>query len=594
MHRRFRKWGTSGFVCGLCVLGGLIFAGVACADEPTVGSPNVASATPTIPAPPGPACTVTLFSNQEFADYSAKPFDYTPPTDCPGPWQKIVLNADYSVTAGVQYDRTAEIWLGGAILYFGTTEEPSSNVSPSWHIQRDLTDYASLFESGQTGHADLGNTVNSTYTGVLYGTATLTFYPRTGSVPDHPTRPDEVLPMSGGPTAGTATLNTSDDQLAATFTFPRNVERAFLDVYAQSQYQDEFWYTCVPDDVAGELYSCGSTGFREAEVSIDGQPAGVAPVYPWVYTGGVDPFLWRPVPGVQTLSFSPYRVDLTPFAGMLDDGQPHTIAISVYNADSYFSVAGNLLLYLDHGADQLSGSLTTNTLADAPSPQVAENLNTDTNGDVTGNVTVTSNRQFTVAGSLDTSHGTVDTQIDQNIAFSNSQDFVVSDTVFSQHITQATTIDSTTTVASGKTTAVLHEQRSYPFVMNIDQVITDAGGLDQTTTVDQEFQQTISVGNDGFQTRTATLDNHDTASDTLHFDSSFNYTGHSGQQATQSYTYSAPFGACYSREIAADSGVLTSVTDGQGCHGNHNNLGWLDLFENYGSSVFGATVRLLP
>ncbi len=590
---RLRTISVSPFFSAACCAV-LIFATAAHADEPTVGSANVASATPTIPPPPGKACTVTLFRNQEFANYSAKPFSFTPPADCPGPWQKVVLDADYSVTAGRQFDRTAEIWLGGAVLYFGTTEEPSSNVSPTWHIQRDLTDYAPLFQSAQTGHADLGNTVNGTYTGVLYGTATLTFYPRAANVFDHPNRPDMVLPMSAGPTAGTTTLRTGDDQLAATFTFPRNVERAFLDVYAQSQHADEFWYTCVPNDVANELYSCPGTGFREAEVSVDGQPAGVAPVYPWVYTGGVDPFLWRPIPGVQTLSFAPYRVDLTPFAGMLDDGQPHTVAISVFNASNYFSVAGNLLLYLDHGAAQLSGSVTTDTLAETPSPQVDENLTTDGSGNVSGNVTVTSDRQFTIAGTLDTSHGTVDTQIDQTINFSNSQDFVVSDTVFSQHITQGTTIDSTTRVKSGAATAVLHEQRSYPFVMNIDQGFNNDGSFFQTTNVDQDLQQTVSVGDDGFPMRTASLDNHDTASDTLNFDSSFNYTGHSGQQATQSYTYSAPYGACYSRDITADSGVLSSVTDGQGCHGNHNNLHWLDLFRNEASSVFGATVQLLP
>ena len=37
---------------------------------------------------------------------------------------------------------------------------------------------------------------------------------------------------------------------------------------------------CVPNDVASELESCGNTGFRETEISIDGIPAGFAPVYP--------------------------------------------------------------------------------------------------------------------------------------------------------------------------------------------------------------------------------------------------------------------------------------------------------------------------
>jgi len=81
------------------------------------------------------------------------------------------------------------------------------------------------------------------------------------------------------------------------------------------------------------------------EVTIDGQPAGVAPVYPWIYTGGIDPFLWEPIPGVQTLDFRPYRVDLTPFAALLADGNPHVLGIGVYNADSYFLATANLLAY---------------------------------------------------------------------------------------------------------------------------------------------------------------------------------------------------------------------------------------------------------
>jgi len=66
------------------------------------------------------------------------------------------------------------------------------------------------------------------------------------------------------------------------------VERVYLDIIAQSQSNDEFWYFCVPNDETSNLESCGNTAFRETEVVIDGQPAGVAPVYPWIYTGGID------------------------------------------------------------------------------------------------------------------------------------------------------------------------------------------------------------------------------------------------------------------------------------------------------------------
>ena len=168
-----------------------------------------------------------------------------------------------------------------------------------------------------------------------------------------------------------------------------------------------------------ELDNCGNTAFREAEVSIDGTPAGVAPVYPWIYTGGIDPYLWRPIPGVQTLNFAPYRVDLTPFAGVLSNGQQHTVAVNVFNANSYFSETATLLLYLDAGSTQVTGAVTKNTIGQ-PEPVVQENLTTTDTG-VIGTVTDTSNRGFTLEGYAMTSHGKVTTQVTQSVNFSNKQ-----------------------------------------------------------------------------------------------------------------------------------------------------------------------------
>ena len=147
---------------GLCGAVALVISQHAALADLSVGSPNVATADPLIPAPYTTPCVVTLFDNQQFADFSAKPFDFVPPADCPGPWQKVVLSADYYVTMGRQFDRTAEIWLGGANIYFGTTQEPSATVSPAWHIERDLTDYSALFAAGHSGQAVLGNVVDDT------------------------------------------------------------------------------------------------------------------------------------------------------------------------------------------------------------------------------------------------------------------------------------------------------------------------------------------------------------------------------------------------------------------------------------------------
>ena len=582
----------------LCGTVAFMVAQHAALADPTVGSPNVATADPLIPAPYTTPCVVTLFENQQFADFSAKPFTFAPPADCPGPWQKVVLSADYYVTMGRQFDRTAEIWLGGANIYFGTTQEPSATVSPSWHIERDLTDYSALFAAERSGQAVLGNVVDDTYTGVIFGSATLSFYPLAPTVPDHPPRPDMVLPLSASPDGSTADLVSADTQLGVTFIgLPQNIERAFLDVFAQSQHNDEFWYFNLPDDIADTFEDGGNTAFREVQISVDGQPAGIAPVYPWIYTGGADPLLWRPIPGVQTLAFEPYRVDLTPFVGILDDGQSHTITLGVFNAADYFSTTANLLLYLDQGAQVVSGAVTVNTLGPAQ-PVVSEDINSDDSG-ASGTVSVTNQHQFTIEGTAQTSHGSVTTHIEQNIAFSNVSQLAISNTLYKQDTTQTTTIDSTTTQTSGATVAIVHQQRSYPLTFNYDDTVADDGTETLATSVDQEFKQQIDVSNQGFGIRSAQRADHVVTSAARYFDADGNNTDLQSD-ASQTYTYSGLDGACYSRQITAQRrglttpGALTGITDGQGCPGTGNNLSFFDVFYNYASSVFGATVQLLP
>ena len=397
---------------------------------PQVGSSNPVSPEAPVTRPGTTPCAVPLFTNLEFADYGTKTITYAPPrgSGCAGPWSKVVLTADFTVTAGRQFDRTAKFFLGGANIYFGTTAEPRAILSPSWHIEKDVTDLSALFKRSQTGVASIQNIVDTTYTGIIYASATLLFYPANGTYPA-PTVPNEVLSLSDNQTTR---VNSTTDQQSATFTLPRNIDRAYLDVIAQSQASDEFWYTCVPNDVAGELENCGNTGFRETEVTIDGRPAGVAPIYPWIYTGGIDPYLWEPITGIETLDFKPYRVDLTPFAGVLSDGKPHTVAVSVYNANSGFDVASNLLLYTDPTATTVTGAVTTDTLAASPTVKVEESLNTAADGTVSGPVTVSSSRQWTISGYVVTSHGRVSTTVQGTNSFSNMQDEKVSNTEYKQ------------------------------------------------------------------------------------------------------------------------------------------------------------------
>lgn len=551
------------------------------AAAPQVGSPNTAVADPPVPRPDTTPCRVTLFDGVLFADFSGKSFSYAPPADCPGPWAKVVLEGDFAVSAGRQYDRTANLWLGGANIFFGTTPEPSvDDIAPlygkrTWHVERDLTDYSSLFEVPQTGEADIGNLVNSRYTGVITGSAVLAFYPfGDEGREERGTAADLVLPLAAGPSGGTVGLGSGADTLTRTFTLPRNIERVSLDVVAQSQYQDEFWYLNVPDDVAAELGDYGCTSFRETQIAIDGQPAGVAPVYPWIYTGGIDPFFWRPIPGVQALNFIPVRVDLTPFAANLSDGQPHTVSLSVFNACNYFSTTASLLLYLDHGSKQVTGALTTDTVG-APSPQVQENLVNGSDGSITGTISVTSARSFTVAGWVKTSHGTVETRIDQSIGFSSVQTIDYTSASAIQNAVQSTTLDSVTTQQGGGQRQLTREKQQWPLTIDYDFVYNPDGSYAQVASVSQGYQVQRTQTHGDEEGRSSLVSNQVSTADTLQFTPSFSLSGHTGAKSAQSYFSVDADGACYSRSLTAaqsspssshpNTDVLTSVVDGAGC-----------------------------
>ena len=554
-------------VCALCST--LFVSATALAQvspspvAPKIGSSDPVSAEPPVARPTTRPCTVPLLTEQAFANFDNKPITYNPPADCPGPWAKVVFSADFTVSAGRQYDRTAQVFLGGANIYFGTTAEPRRQLAPSWHVERDVTDLSALFHAPEVGQAILGNFVGVsngvTYNGIIYANMRLQFYPANTANPA-PTVPDEVL---GFPTNNTTFVNTTTDQAAGTFTFPRNLESLYLDVISQSQASDEFWYTCVPSNVAGELENCGNTAFRETEVAIDGKPAGIAPVYPWIYTGGIDPYLWEPITGLETLNLKPYRVDLTPFAGLLADGQQHTVAVSVFNANSGFDIASTLLLYTDHGAATTSGAVTTDTLT-APHPVVTESLNTAADGTVSGPVSVLSSRTYTVAGYVNTSHGRVSTTIQGNSTFSNIQDEKVSSNEFKQDLVQNTGQQELTTTISNTGTIQTQHDSSYPFVANIDYVINPDGTSYQTAYVKQQkitqLRSPIGPNSPNPIVTSETVE----SSDTINISAAGSITG-SNAHSDSLFGSKDQYGRCIARSLASVDLKLTQYTDSTSC-----------------------------
>ena len=131
-----------------------------------------------------------------------------------------------------------------------------------------------------------------------------------------------------------AIQNSSDEGLKE-FRVPQNAYRAVLEVYVSFHERDEFWYSNPPDEylIANNLSDVpGGGSFREVVVSLDGNVVGAVWPFTVIYTGGVNPLLWRPITGIGSFDLPSYDIEVTPLLGTLLDGKSHSVGFSVTNA----------------------------------------------------------------------------------------------------------------------------------------------------------------------------------------------------------------------------------------------------------------------
>jgi hypothetical protein len=287
--------------------------------------------------PSTPSCTTTIVSGFRFHNtaYGADaPFtgDYVP--TCVGPWSKVVLTMSAAVKTGTQFDRTGDVLIGGAELLHLTTAEGEAGET-DWSIQRDVTEYASLLSTSEPTYFIIGNQTDGTYTGDFYGTLSLTFYAGTAQVPDR------VIGLNPGVDRGLPTRS-GDQPLTSAVTVPVNATSLTAEVFASGHgAEEEDWWNAP--------FACVSGGipYREVGISVDGRLAGMAPVFPTIYSGGYGPDFWRPIPSPRAFNLRPYTFDLTPWVGQLTDGEPHSVSIATIGqggCDGYWFLGGNLLV----------------------------------------------------------------------------------------------------------------------------------------------------------------------------------------------------------------------------------------------------------
>ena len=392
---------------------------------------------------------------------------------------------NFTVTSqGRQFDRLGLMYLGDIEVFRTSTAEPTAN-GIVWTYIKEMDQYNALWATDQKIIFDLGNLVDSTYTAPFFTILTATFF----TVPDSQPTADTILPISAeqsGVNMGSA-FTVPSQNASVSYILPQNVERAVISLSACGQIAEEFWYTNTFssevntfESTAGTLYGYGP--FREVQLLIDGQLAGVSWPFPIIFTGGIVPGFWRPIVGIDAFDLRQHEIDVTPWLPLLCDGGSHTFEIRVVGLDddgpgratlsetvgSYWVVTGTIFLFL--GA---AGSITTGSelSIDAPAPgfQISVALTTNSTGaNETLTYMTTVSRSLSISSTIKTFNGSTLAKWTQSLSYSNYN------ALTAQGFTQYTSQNTSGTDTSSSTYTNTY---AYPITVDSTFSVSPAGDV---------------------------------------------------------------------------------------------------------------------
>jgi hypothetical protein len=546
-----------------------------------VGSTGPVTLAPRVPVPAGQPCVVNLIQDETTSSH----YTYMPPPGCSGPWAKVVLKVNVT-EKGAWGSTKTDLRLGGFTIYEATL--PKSAATSTWEVERDLTDFTALLEEAHNGQMivapdqDIWSSEAYIPDEVSLG-AQLLFYRASSSHPA-PKTPDALYRILPPP--------------AALPPLPRNIDRAYLDVYNQQPW----WFTCATDQevqnsglpfisalamgaelkygIASPAHNgCGGGSFAEMLVRLDGTPAGVVPVFPML-TGAFSIYFPHtvnaPAQPPQMLNHIPYRLDLTPFSPRLDEAGTHRIELS-RTADA------TLFVYLDKGTTLVSGFVTRNTLDTQQHPLIDDTISTT---DDTGTATVSTSldRDYTIEGYMNTSRGRVDLSVHQTSHFLNRQAFYFDGLQYPdyRHYRQHLWLESQTQQHSTRTRAgtVLDDNTltaSYPLevLWNADGHVVDNDApetipTNESASVEQHWNLDTSHLRNGFAPYTSRVRESFISSRTRDLQTQQD----SNWQSQAQYLFNDSTGSCYQSALTTLDGAVATEDRGVGCPNGQNHVRW--------------------
>lgn len=407
---------------------------------------------------------------------------------------------NFTVTSkGRQFDRLGLMYLGDIEVFRTSTAEPTKD-GIVWTYIKEMDQYNVLWKSNQKIIFDLGNLVNEIYTGSFNTTLVATFF----TVSEPRPSADLILPISAGKSSDSAGSSFSlPDQIASVdYKLPQNIKRAVVSISACGQAREEFWYTNVLSsntdtfaDVDGSLD--GYSPFREVQLLIDGQIAGVSWPFPVIFTGGIAPGLWRPIAGIDAFDLREHEIDITAWLPLLCDGAPHKFEIRVVGLDddgaghatlsktvgSNWVVTGKIFMFLDKNGFITTGSSPA-VIAPPPEVRVSSIVTTNSTGaNETLRYETRVSRDLYIVSSIITSDGFYFINWTQHLSYSSSN------SLLNQGVTQLTSQD---TVGLDRSSSGYVKTYRYPLAVNSSFFTNAAGNFGIHSSVNRSLDLNVS------------------------------------------------------------------------------------------------------
>jgi len=332
---------------------------------------------------------------------------------------------------GIVYDSSYWMTLNNVTVFTGTTPEYGN-----WTVQDNVTQFASMLH-GSVYY--FFYPPMSIINGSFINSVTISFYP--------------VAPGGASPSEANEIFSTpigyANDVSTANITVPTNAISAKLLLYVYGYGADEFWYANEP------YYS----PFENIQVTSGSTPIANVLPFPYINTGGINLFQWRPITGVYTLNDRPYEVNVTSALGILEGTHNLTVSMNKIDPSSFWQVSADLLVYTSSSA--------------GPAQLLSYNFSQPINYTLASsnglNYTTIGYSTYSYSSYIPTTTGYIIAGTNNTETFLNTQDYSSNDVW--ENITQlsaSTTVDFTSYMSNGNyTNQVVIKSTLFPLLMDL-------------------------------------------------------------------------------------------------------------------------------